>query len=169
MQVTQGKAFPTLIAVLFLFPALSCSPSPSPSLQTAGPVRVGIDRLFEEPYWNWIQGKRVGLITNPTGVNSELEATMDLLAQHPDVQLVALFAPEHGLLGQAQAEEGIATYGNVYSLYGETQAPTAEMLQDVEVLLYDIQDVGVRFYTYISTMFLSMKAATEQGLSLIHI
>ena len=76
MQVTQGKAFPTLIAVLFLFPALSCAPSPSPSLQTAGPVRVGIDRLFEEPYWNWIQGKRVGLITNPTGVNSELEATM---------------------------------------------------------------------------------------------
>jgi len=167
MQVTQGKAFPTLIAVLFLFPALSCSPSPSPSLQTAGPVRVGIDRLFEEPYWNWIQGKRVGLITNPTGVNSELEATMDLLAQHPDVQLVALFAPEHGLLGQAQAEEGIATYGNVYSLYGETQAPTAEMLQDVEVLLYDIQDVGVRFYTYISTMFLSMKAATEQGIPFI--
>jgi len=165
MQVTQGKAFFTLVAILCL--SLSCSPSLSPSLQPAGQVRVGTDRLFEEPYWNWIQGKRVGLITNPTGVDSRLEATMDLLAQHPDVQLVALFAPEHGLLAQAQAQEAIATYGNVYSLYGETQAPTAEMLKDVEVLLYDIQDVGVRFYTYISTMFLSMKAATEQGIPFI--
>ena len=128
---------------------------------------MGADRLFEDPYWDWIQGKRVGLITNSSGVNSGLETTMDLLVQHPDVQLVALFAPEHGLLGQAQAEESVATYGNVYSLYGETQAPTAEMLKDVEVLLYDIQDVGVRFYTYISTMFLSMKAATEQGIPFI--
>ena len=167
MQVTQGKAFFTLVAVLTLCLSLSCSPSLSPSLQPVGQVRVGTDRLFEEPYWNWIQGKRVGLITNPTGVDSRLEATMDLLAQHPDVQLVALFAPEHGLLAQAQAEEAIATYGNVYSLYGETQAPTSEMLKGVEVLLYDIQDVGVRFYTYISTMFLSMKAATEQGIPFI--
>jgi len=128
---------------------------------------VGADRLFERPYFNWIQGKRVGLITNPTGVNSELESTMDLLARHSDVQLVALFAPEHGILGQAQAEEGVSSYGNVYSLYGETRAPTAEMLKDVEVLLYDMQDVGVRFYTYISTMFLSMQAAAEKGIPFI--
>ncbi len=92
---------------------------------------------------------------------------MDLLARHSEVQLVALFAPEHGILGQAQAEEGVSSYGNVYSLYGETRAPTAEMLKDVEVLLYDMQDVGVRFYTYISTMFLSMQAAAEKGIPFI--
>ncbi|MCZ6878300.1 MAG: DUF1343 domain-containing protein [Acidobacteria bacterium] len=142
--------------------SLSCQPTGPPS-----EVRVGADRLFERPYFNWIQGKRVGLITNPTGVNSELESTMDLLARHSDVQLVALFAPEHGILGQAQAEEGVSSYGNVYSLYGETRAPTAEMLKDVEVLLYDMQDVGVRFYTYISTMFLSMQAAAEKGIPFI--
>lgn len=168
MPVTHGKACFIVAAVLFLCLAPSCSPSP-PSVpeQPIGQVRVGADLLFEEPYWDWIRGKRVGLITNPTGVNSELEATMDLLAEHPDVELVALFAPEHGLLGQAQAEEKVATYGNVYSLYGDTQAPTPEMLRDVEVLLYDIQDVGVRFYTYISTMFLSMKAAVQEGIPFV--
>ncbi len=149
-------------ALFFLSLSLSCQPTSPPS-----ELRVGADRLFERPYLNWIQGKRVGLITNPTGVNSELESTMDLLARHSDVQLVALFAPEHGILGQAQAEEGVSSYGNVYSLYGETRAPTAEMLKDVEVLLYDMQDVGVRFYTYISTMFLSMQAAAEKGIPFI--
>ena len=153
-------------ALFFLSLSLSFSPSCQPT-DPPSEVRVGADRIFEEPYLNWIQGKRVGLITNPTGVNSELESTMDLLARHSEVQLVALFAPEHGILGQAQAAERFASYGNVYSLYGETRAPTAEMLQDVEVLLYDMQDVGVRFYTYISTMFLSMQAAAKRGIPFI--
>ncbi|MDA2929349.1 DUF1343 domain-containing protein [Acidobacteria bacterium AH-259-O06] len=132
-----------------------------------GTVRVGADRLFESPYFDWIKGKRVGLISNPTAVNSQLESTMDILAHHPDLKLVALFGPEHGILGQAQAGRRVSSYGNVYSLYGKTRAPTTEMLKDVDVLLYDLQDVGVRFYTYISTMFLSMQAAAEKRIPFI--
>ncbi|MDA2934296.1 DUF1343 domain-containing protein [Acidobacteria bacterium AH-259-D05] len=130
-------------------------------------VRVGADRILEKPYLDWIRGKRVGLITNPSGVNSQLETTMDLLAHHPEVELVALFGPEHGVLAQTQAGERVSSYRSVYSLYGETRAPTAQMLKDVEVLIYDIQDVGVRFYTYISTMFLSMQAAAENEIPFI--
>jgi len=125
----------------------------------AGPVRLGADRVFETPYFEWIRGKRVGLITNSTSVNSESKSTVDLLEGHPEVKLIALFAPEHGLLGRTPAGEKFSSFGNVHSLYGETLSPTPEMLKQVEVLIYDIQDVGARFYTYISTMYLSMKAA----------
>ncbi|MEE8349596.1 MAG: DUF1343 domain-containing protein [Acidobacteriota bacterium] len=131
------------------------------------PVQSGADRILENPYLSWIQGKRVGLITNPTGVTSTLNSTWDLLSQHPDVDLKALFGPEHGIFGQAQAGDHVSDSGKVYSLYGETRAPTAEMLEGVEVLIYDIQDVGVRFYTYISTMYLSMQAAAKHGIPFI--
>ena len=130
-------------------------------------VRSGADRILESPYLDWIQGKRVGLITNPTGVTWQLVSTWELLARHPEVEVVALFGPEHGLLGQAQAGDHVPDYGTVYSLYGDTRAPTTEMLEDVEVLIYDIQDVGVRFYTYISTMYLSMQAAATKGIPFI--
>ncbi len=127
----------------------------------------GADRILENPYLSWIQGKRVGLITNPTGVTSQLNSTWELLAQHPDVDLKALFGPEHGIFGQVQAGGHVSDSGIVYSLYGETRTPTAEMLEGVEVLIYDIQDVGVRFYTYISTMYLSMQAAAKHGIPFI--
>jgi uncharacterized protein YbbC (DUF1343 family) len=130
-------------------------------------TRVGADRILEEKYLKWVEGKRVGLITNPTGVTSRLELTADLLARSPSTQLVALFGPEHGLHGAAQAGEQISSGPSYFSLYGETRAPTPEMLQNVEVLIYDIQDVGVRFYTYISTLFEAMKVAAEQGLPFI--
>ncbi|MGH9338379.1 MAG: exo-beta-N-acetylmuramidase NamZ domain-containing protein [Acidobacteriota bacterium] len=130
-------------------------------------VRIGADRLFEQPYAGWIRGKRVGLITNQTGVNSDLESTIDLLDQHSEVRLTALFGPEHGIEGQAQAGQKISNRRNIYSLYGDTQAPTAEMLQDVDVLIYDIQDVGARFYTYISTLFKSMEAAARRRVPMI--
>ncbi len=133
----------------------------------AGPVRLGADRVFETPYFKWIRGKRVGLITNSTSVNSESKSTIDLLESHPEVKLIALFAPEHGLLGRTPAGEKFSSVGNVHSLYGETLSPTPEMLKQVEVLIYDIQDVGARFYTYISTMYLSMKAAAENGIPFI--
>lgn len=135
----------------------------------SGAVRTGADRLFEEPYFEWIRGKRLGLITNATGVNSKLQPIPDLLAARDDVRLVSLFAPEHGISGQASGAGNIQQYRGipVYSIYGETRAPTTEMLKDVDVLVYDIQDVGVRFYTYISTMFLSMKAAAEHGLPFV--
>jgi len=132
-----------------------------------GTIRSGADRILEAPYLEWIRGKRAGLITNPTGVTSQLVSTWELLAQHPEVEVVALFGPEHGIGGQAQAGDHVSDYGTVYSLYGDTRAPTTEMLKDVEVLIYDIQDVGVRFYTYISTMYLSMRAAKEKHIPFI--
>lgn len=130
-------------------------------------IRLGADQLFSEPYLSWIQGKRVGLITNHTGVDSDLRASQDLLSEHPKIRLVALFGPEHGLLGDAQAGEKTKDGPHVFSLYGDYRAPTPEMLAGVEVLVYDIQDVGVRFYTYISTMLESMKAASGSGIPFI--
>jgi uncharacterized protein YbbC (DUF1343 family) len=137
------------------------------TLVPASPVRLGADRVFEAPYFEWIRGKQVGLITNSTSLNSESKSTVDLLEDHPEVTLIALFAPEHGLLGKTPAGEKFSSFGNVHSLYGDTLSPTSEMLRQVEVLIYDIQDVGARFYTYISTMYLSMKAAAENGIPFI--
>lgn len=137
------------------------------TLVPASPVRLGADRVFEAPYFEWIRGKQVGLITNSTSLNSESKSTVDLLEDHPEVTLIALFAPEHGLLGKTPAGEKFSSFGNVHSLYGDTLSPTPEMLRQVEVLIYDIQDVGARFYTYISTMYLSMKAAAENGIPFI--
>ena len=111
-----------------------------------------------------IRGKRVGLITNHTGVTPDGRSTIDLLYKAPGVRLTALFAPEHGLRGEAGAGVRIAsgvdsaTGVPIYSLYGETRVPTAEMLKEVDVLLYDIQDVGSRTYTYQWTMALSAQA-----------
>ncbi len=130
-------------------------------------IRVGADRLFERKYFQWIKGKRVGLVTNATGVDSRLVLTVDRLAGRPDTTLTALFAPEHGLSGAAQAGEPVASSTAIYSLYGENRAPTAEMLANVDVLVYDIQDVGVRFYTYLSTLYETMRSAAAKGIPLI--
>ena len=132
-----------------------------------GGVRLGADRLFEPPYFGWIKGKRVGLITNQTGVNSRLQNVSDLLADNQDVELAAVFGPEHGFSGALQAGQKISSQGTVYSLYGNTRAPTESMLKNLDLLLFDLQDVGARFYTYISTMFLSMQAASQKGIPFI--
>ncbi len=124
-------------------------------------IKIGADRLYEKKYFEWIKGKRVGLITNNTGVDSRLQQTAERLRAQTGVQLVALFAPEHGLSGAAQAGDPVVTTAAVYSLYGDNRGPTPEMLQNVDVLVFDIQDVGVRFYTYLSTMFESMKSAAQ--------
>ncbi len=129
---------------------------------TLGRLRLGADQLFEEPYLSWIRGKRIGLITNQTGVDSRLVSTAELLARHSEVRLTALFAPEHGIAGSVQAGEHVRGGAEYFSLYGDQRAPTPQMLSRVDVLVYDIQDVGVRFYTYISTMLESMKAASRQ-------
>ena len=129
---------------------------------------LGADRIVkEEQYFTRIRGKRIGLITNHTGVNQKLESTEKLFAHHPELNLVALFGPEHGIGGHAQAGQAVSSHRKVYSLYGEIRAPTSAMLKDVDVLIYDVQDVGVRFYTYISTLFECMKAAARHGLPLI--
>ena len=116
-----------------------------------------------------LAGKRLGLITNPTGVTKSLEATLDVLHRDERFRLAAAFGPEHGLRGEAQDAVHIGDFHDestgvmVYSLYGPNRRPTADALASLDALVFDIQDVGVRFYTYISTMLLSMRACAEAG------
>ncbi|MFZ5832686.1 MAG: exo-beta-N-acetylmuramidase NamZ family protein [Planctomycetota bacterium] len=119
-----------------------------------------------------LEGRRVGLITNQTGIDRRGTITANLLHQAPEVHLVALFSPEHGLAGKLdQSHIGDtrdpATGLPVYSLYGETRRPTAEMLKGIDTLVFDIQDIGTRFYTYISTMGHAMQAAAERGIRFV--
>lgn len=133
---------------------------------------LGIEVLLDDEK-ELIEGKRVGLITNPTGVDQELNSIVDLLHNDPEVELTALYGPEHGVRGSAQAGEYVEFYTDektglpVYSLYGATKKPTPEMLENVDVLLFDIQDVGTRFYTYIYTMAYAMEAAKENNIPFI--
>jgi uncharacterized protein YbbC (DUF1343 family) len=133
---------------------------------------LGIEVLLDDQK-ELIEGKRVGLITNPTGVDQELNSIVDLLHNDPEVELTALYGPEHGVRGSAQAGEYVEFYTDektglpVYSLYGATKKPTPEMLENVDVLLFDIQDVGTRFYTYIYTMAYAMEAAKENDIPFI--
>ncbi|MEZ6133651.1 MAG: DUF1343 domain-containing protein [Pirellulaceae bacterium] len=133
----------------------------------AVPVLTGIDVLQREQF-RQLAGQRVGLITNHTGRNRAGQTTAELLHAAAEVSLVALFSPEHGFEGKldvAKVEDSAdATTGlKVFSLYGETRKPTPEMLASVDTLVFDIQDIGTRFYTYISTMHEAMRAAAEQG------
>ena len=131
-------------------------------------VRNGVDVLLEDPS-SFIGDARVGLITNPTGVTMGLYSTLDAFHEHPGIDLAAVFGPEHGARGDAQdalpVESRVdeATGIPVYSLYGEVRRPTAEMLEGVELLVFDIQDVGARFYTYVSTLTHALEAAEEHG------
>lgn len=129
-------------------------------------VKTGIDVLAEGAFHS-LKGRRVGLVTNPTGVDRQLRSTVDVL--HAHTNLVALYGPEHGVRGDFSAGDHVGdaldpvTGIPVYSLYGSTRKPTPEMLADVDVIVYDIQDIGVRSYTYISTLGLVMEAAAENG------
>ena len=131
-------------------------------------VMTGID-VLEQQAFKCLQGKRVGLITNPTGVNCHLVSTVDVLNNAPGVNLVALYGPEHGVRGDVHAGDKVDNIKDaktglpIYSLYGKTRKPTAEMLKDIDVLVYDIQDIGCRSFTFISTMGLAMEAAAENG------
>ncbi|MCK4258791.1 MAG: DUF1343 domain-containing protein [Halanaerobiales bacterium] len=135
-------------------------------------VKLGIEALLSEKL-DLIKGRKVGLITNYTGMNSEFVSTVELLYKHPEVDLRALFGPEHGIRGEAQAGEKVTSYTDsetglpVYSLYGKTKKPTDEMLEGLDTLIFDIQDVGVRFYTFINTMSYAMEKAKELGLKFI--
>ncbi len=136
-------------------------------LPLLGNTQVGADRLLEPEYQQWFQGKRVGLITNQTGVDSRLQPTTQVLRGIPGLRLTALFAPEHGLDGALGAGESVAPEAGVFSLYGETRAPTIDMLKGLDLLVYDIQDVGARFYTFTSTLLGSMKAAARAGIPFV--
>ncbi len=127
----------------------------------------GAELVFEEEFLTWIRDKRLGLITNQTAIDSQGTTTAERLLKDSRLRLVALFAPEHGLQGEAQAGKPIPSDPKVYSLYGQTRSPTPDMLENIDVLLYDIQDVGVRFYTFISTLFESMQAVASRDIPLI--
>jgi uncharacterized protein YbbC (DUF1343 family)/CubicO group peptidase (beta-lactamase class C family) len=131
----------------------------------------GIDVLARDGF-SLLKGQRVGLITNHTGRDREGRSTIDLLAGAPGVKLVALFSPEHGIRGALDQEKITNSTDEktglpVFSLYGETRQPTAEMLKGVDVLVYDIQDIGARFYTYISTLGLAMEAAAKNKVKFV--
>jgi uncharacterized protein YbbC (DUF1343 family) len=135
-------------------------------------VKTGIEVLRDRNF-DILAGKRVGLITNPTGVDAMLRSTIDILFAAPEVKLVALFGPEHGVRGDYSAGDKVESYMDsrtglpVHSLYGKTRKPTPDMLKDIDVLVYDIQDIGVRSYTYIATMGLAMEAAAEQNIEFV--
>lgn len=131
-------------------------------------VRPGIEVLADSGFAS-LKGKRVGLLTNATGVDSRLKSTVDILHEAPGVELVALFAPEHGVRGDVAAGEKVppatdpSTGIKVHSLYGATKTPTPEMLAGIDVMVYDIQDNGCRSYTFISSMGQAMEACARAG------
>ncbi|MCY3797615.1 MAG: DUF1343 domain-containing protein [Chloroflexi bacterium] len=120
-----------------------------------------------------VAGKRVGLLACPSSVDGQLRGSIERLHRHPDVNLVALFGPEHGIRGDAQAGSPVAsdidaiTGLPVYSLHGETQSPKPEMLRDIDVILIDLPDAGVRFYTFLATTLYVMRAARDAGIAVI--
>lgn len=138
------------------------------ALALSAQVKPGIEVLRDRGF-DSLQGKRVGLITNPSGVDNSLRSSIDILAEDPGVRLTGLYAPEHGVRGDIHAGDKVdnmtdpTTGVPVYSVYGKTHKPTAEMLKDVDVLVYDIQDNGCRSFTFISTMGKAMEACAELG------
>ena len=136
-------------------------------------VKTGID-VLEENGFEQVRGKRIGLVTNPTGVDRYLNSTVDVLFNAPDVELVALFGPEHGVRGNAHAGEHVAgqavdsrTGVPIFSLYGKSRMPSASQLEGLDAIVYDIQDIGCRSYTYISTMGNVMKVAAMEDVEMI--
>jgi uncharacterized protein YbbC (DUF1343 family) len=142
------------------------------ALATAQQIAPGVEQFIADVPAA-VRGKRVGLITNHTGVDSRGISTIDLVFASRDVKLVALFGPEHGIRGTAADGAKISSAVDrktglpIFSLYGNVRRPTPRMLADVEALLFDIQDIGARPYTYISTMGLAMRAAKEKGIPFV--
>jgi uncharacterized protein YbbC (DUF1343 family) len=162
-----------LAPLVLLVTACAQNPAPSASPNPTGAVVPGIE-VFLADVPARLRGKRVGLITNQSATDRSRVPDIDLIAQHKDLKLVALFAPEHGIRGTAPAGQKIQdekdekTGVPVYSLYEtEDRGPTAAMLKDVDVLVYDLQEVGGRTWTYVSTMALSMDAAKAKGIPFV--
>jgi uncharacterized protein YbbC (DUF1343 family) len=153
-----ARLLPGLLVLLLMFCAAPARAA----------VQLGIDRL-ESMNFEPLKGKRVGLITNQTGIDSKGKRTREVLSKAKGVKLVALFTPEHGLDGTELAGKYVAsrtdklTGVTAHSLYGPTRKPTPAMLKGLDILVYDMQDIGVRSYTYISTMVKCMEAAAEAG------
>ena len=131
-------------------------------------MKLGVEVFLEDGYKPFI-GNRIGLVTNMTGVNQKLTPTIELFVDHPGINLTALYGPEHGIREDAKEGERVQSsidpYTNlpVYSLYGDSRKPTKEMLESVDVIVFDLQDIGSRYFTYIYTMAYVMEACGEQG------
>ncbi|MEJ6642645.1 MAG: DUF1343 domain-containing protein [Akkermansiaceae bacterium] len=152
-------------------PPLVTEYEPKAASPGAGKVQTGIDVLKREKF-RQLRGRRVGLITNHTGIDQERTPTIDLFHRAPGVELVSLFSPEHGIRGvldHGDIKDGrdAATGLPVYSLYGKNRRPTKDQLAGIDTLVFDIQDIGCRFYTYISTMAYCLEVASEEGLRFI--
>ena len=144
----------------------------NPASADVAKVKLGDEMLFSK-YHDLIYGKNVGLVTNQTGVNSQGESIIDVISSDNTVKLTAIYTPEHGLDGLAAAGKYVESYTHpklgipVYSLYGETRMPTEKMLKGIDVLVFDIQDIGSRTYTYMSTLNYCMVAAKKYGKTVI--
>jgi uncharacterized protein YbbC (DUF1343 family) len=173
---TVAPVFRKFSAFLLLLPAVVAAlPGPMPAAQKhakaqkthAGRTQTGLEVLEAEKFVP-LRGKRIGLITNHTGVDLQGRSTVELLAHASGVQLVALFSPEHGIAGHA--DENVASSKDpstglpIFSLYGEHMRPTEEMLNGIDALVFDVQDAGVRFYTYTTTMGYCMEEAAKKGI-----
>jgi len=136
-----------------------------------GEVLPGVDVFFQDKHQERWQGKKTGLLTNHTGVDSRLKPTVERFLEHEGCKLVALFSPEHGLFGQHYAWESVDNHKHrelpVYSLHGKTRRPTNEMLEGLEVIVYDMQCTGVRAYTYPTTLFYVMEEAAKRNIEVI--
>lgn len=157
--------------ITFILLVLSGCNKSNPDKSTSEKVIIGAERIFEDEFLPLIQGKRIGLVTNHTGLLPDGRHIVDLLHEHPEVNLTVLFGPEHGIRGDADSHVAdgtdAATGLPIISLYGKTRKPTAEMLQGVDVLIFDIQDIGARFYTYIATMNRVLDAAANNDVPYI--
>ena len=160
---------PAVISILSYF---SISVEAEAGTPSSHPVKTGIEVLRDRGFEGLV-GKRVGLVTNPSGVDRDLRSTIDILYNAPGVDLVALYGPEHGVRGDVYAGGKVSDSRDaltglpVYSLYGPTRKPTPEMLRGIDVMVYDIQDTGARSYTFISTMGLVMEACGELGIEVM--
>jgi uncharacterized protein YbbC (DUF1343 family) len=153
-------------------PLALIAPMHAAAPERARDVLPGLEVLLRDSL-HLVRGKRVGLITNHTAVTHDGRSAIDLLHQHPEVRLVALFGPEHGIRGTVDGGAHIATQRDartgltVHSLYGATQRPTPAMLRGIDVLLFDMQDIGARAYTYVWTMTMAMEEAAKAGIPFI--
>ena len=173
MSVARSGHRLTLSAFLAFLMLICGTPTPVSAAPAVAGVRPGIE-VFLADVPAALRGKRVGLITNNTGIDRSGTSDIDLIAQSDDLTLVALLAPEHGIRGTAEAGVTVGdgvdakTGVPVYSLYGaQGHSPTPAMLKDVDVLVYDLQEVGGRTWTYVSTMALSMQAAARKGIPFV--
>ena len=162
---TLGRAIISASLALLITFLTSCH-------ATGQVVETGIEVMASNNF-EILQGKRVGLVTNPTGVDRNLRSTVDIINSAPGVKLTALYGPEHGVRGEFTAGEYVESETDpgtglpVYSLYGKTRKPSPDMLNNIDILVYDIQDIGSRSYTFISTLGLLMEAAAEKGIPVV--